>query len=206
VHALRECDLVIARGEFTAVTGTSGSGKSTLLNLLGLIDTPTSGRMVVAGQDVARLRESERTELRSRTIGFVFQAYHLLSRRTLIDNVCLPMLYQRVPLRTARDRAAAALVRVGLGSRLDSIPSELSGGQAQRVAIARAVAAAPQVLLCDEPTGNLDEGSTGQVMTLLEDLNHSGLTVVVVTHDAAVAARARRIVKVSDGRVSGGAQ
>jgi putative ABC transport system ATP-binding protein len=203
VHALRECDLVIHRGEYVAISGKSGSGKSTLLNLLGLIDVPTSGRITMAGHDLASMGQRARTDLRGRSIGFVFQAFHLLPHRTLLDNVCLPSVYQPVRTRDARRRAEEALVRVGLGDRLDSRPSELSGGQSQRVAIARAVAQAPEILLCDEPSGNLDRENTEQVVTLLEELNEGGLTVLIVTHDEEVARRARRLVTVSDGRVSG---
>jgi putative ABC transport system ATP-binding protein len=204
VPALRDCDLTIRPGDYVSIVGTSGSGKSTLLNLLGLIDAPTSGRLIVAGTEVSDLSDSARTELRGRLIGFIFQSFHLLPARTAMDNVCLPMIYQRVPRSSRLSRAAAALERVGLGSRKWALPSTLSGGEAQRVAIARAVVGAPRVLLCDEPTGNLDERNSEQVVALLEELNSDGLTVVVVTHDTAIAGRARRMIRVSDGIVTGG--
>jgi len=203
VHALVECDLAINAGEYVSVVGTSGSGKSTLLNLLGMIDAPTSGSMLVDGVDISELSDSARTEMRGRLIGFVFQSFHLLRHRTALENVSLPMIYQGVSRSERFGRSTMALERVGLGHRMSALPSTLSGGEAQRVAIARAVAGKPGILLCDEPTGNLDQGNTEQVMSLLEELNADGLTVVVVSHDESVARRAPRVVRVSDGVVSG---
>jgi putative ABC transport system ATP-binding protein len=203
VHALVECDLAINAGEYVSVVGTSGSGKSTLLNLLGMIDAPTSGSMLVDGVDISELSDSARTEMRGRLIGFVFQSFHLLHHRTALENVSLPMMYQGVSKSERFGRSTMTLERVGLGHRMLALPSTLSGGEAQRVAIARAVAGSPGILLCDEPTGNLDQGNTEQVMSLLEELNADGLTVVVVSHDESVARRAPRVVRVSDGVVSG---
>lgn len=202
VLALRDCNLTIRPGEFVSIVGTSGSGKSTLLNLLGLIDTPTSGQLVVQGTDASALSDNARTDLRSMMIGFIFQSFHLLPARTAMENVCLPMIYQRVPKADRLRRAEAALDRVGLSHRKWALPSTLSGGESQRVAIARAVAALPRVLLCDEPTGNLDHHNSDQVVELLGRLSADGLTVVLVTHDHSVAGRAHRTVKVSDGVVT----
>jgi putative ABC transport system ATP-binding protein len=203
VHALVGCDLAIGAGEYVSIVGTSGSGKSTLLNLLGMIDAPTSGSMLVDGIEVSGLSDSARTEMRGRLVGFVFQSFHLLRHRTALENVSLPMIYQGVSRSERLGRSAMALERVGLAGRMSALPSTLSGGEAQRVAIARAVAGNPGIVLCDEPTGNLDQGNTEQVMSLLEELNADGLTIVVVSHDETVARRARRVVSVADGVVSG---
>lgn len=204
VAAVDNCDLVVTSGEFVSIVGTSGSGKSTLLNLLGLIDAPTSGSLVVNGIETVGLRDSQATYLRSTVIGFVFQAFHLLPMRSATDNVCLPMVYQHIPISKRRARAIQALERVGLSHRAEALPSTLSGGEAQRVAVARAVASEPKVLLCDEPTGNLDSKSSGQVIDLLEELNADGLTVILVTHDQGIAGRAARTLTVSDGQVREG--
>ncbi|MEU7719316.1 ABC transporter ATP-binding protein [Streptomyces tibetensis] len=201
VHALRSADLTVRAGDYLTVVGPSGSGKSTLLNLLGLLDRPTAGTFTLAGVDVAGLPERERTALRGRRIGFVFQEFHLLPYRTARENVALAQLY--VTGRAAdRDRAATdALERVGLGHRLHALPTTLSGGERQRVAIARALVNEPDLLLCDEPTGNLDSATATTVMDLLGRLNAAGVTLVVITHDPAVAARARRRVTILDGRI-----
>lgn len=201
VRALRGCNLTIVKGEFVGVVGTSGSGKSTLMNLLGLIDAPTSGRLLIDGRDVSDMPDRLRTKFRRSMIGFIFQSYHLLPNRTVVDNVCLQMIYQGIPRSERRRRAMAALSRVGLGNRSNALPSTLSGGEAQRVAIARAISGEPAVLLCDEPTGNLDEGNTEHIVELLHELNSDGLTVVLVTHDAGVAAHARHVVRVTDGQI-----
>ncbi|MFB6848446.1 ABC transporter ATP-binding protein [Streptomyces sp. NPDC056373] len=201
VHALRSADLTVRAGDYLTVVGPSGSGKSTLLNLLGLLDRPTAGTFTLAGVDVARLPERERTALRGRRIGFVFQEFHLLPYRTAQENVALAQLYVTGPA-ADRDRAASdALERVGLGHRLHALPTTLSGGERQRVAIARALVNEPDLLLCDEPTGNLDSATASTVMDLLGRLNAAGVTVVVITHDPAVAARARRRVTILDGRI-----
>jgi putative ABC transport system ATP-binding protein len=202
VPALRPADLVIAEGGYVAVTGPSGSGKSTLLHLLGLLDVPTSGSYFLDGLDTSALGDKDRSALRGRRIGFVFQAFHLLPYRTALENVLLAELYNQTP-RTARLAAAVgALNAVGLGHRLDSLPTTMSGGECQRVAIARALVNRPSLLLCDEPTGNLDSQNAAALMALLDELNADGFTVMVITHDVAVAAHARRTIAISDGVLS----
>jgi putative ABC transport system ATP-binding protein len=202
VLALCPADLVIDAGDYVAVTGPSGSGKSTLLHLLGLLDTPTGGRYLLDGLDTAALPDRDRSALRGSRIGFVFQAFHLLPYRTAEENVLLAQLYNRTP--RARRAAAArdALQRVGLGQRIDALPTTLSGGERQRVAIARALVNRPSLLLCDEPTGNLDSQSAGAVMELIEALHADGFTIVVISHDANIAARANRTVAIKDGQLS----
>lgn len=199
VAALLPCDLSIQLGEFVTVVGPSGSGKSTFLNIVGLLDSPTEGRYLLDGIDTSELNDAERSALRGRRIGFVFQAFHLLPHRTALENVQLALVYQRVPRRDRATRAAAALTQVGLAHRLHALPTTLSGGERQRVAIARALAAEPSLLLCDEPTGNLDTTTAAQVLDLLEELNASGVTVVVITHDPAVARRGTRTLRIRDG-------
>ena len=200
VEALRGVSLRIDAGEYVAVVGPSGSGKSTLMHLLGCLDRPTSGELRVGGRDVATLDDSELADLRNRTIGFVFQSFALLGRTTALDNVGLPLVYRGVRRAERRERAAAALTAVGLGHRLDHRPGQLSGGEQQRVAIARALVGDPRVLLADEPTGNLDTRSGGEVMAILESLVHDrGVAVVLVTHDLEVAALANRRIRVRDG-------
>jgi putative ABC transport system ATP-binding protein len=201
VEALRRCSFVVEPGEYIAVIGPSGSGKSTLLNLLGLIDRPTSGTLAVLGQDTTTLSDRVRTTLRADVIGFVFQSFHLMRARTAMENVGLPLIYQRVPVAERAERVRSALARVGLSERRDARCSTLSGGEAQRVAIARAVAGNPRVLLCDEPTGNLDSRTSDQIIDLLEGLHHDGLTIMLVTHDERLAARAHRTIGVRDGIV-----
>ncbi|MEU5372832.1 ABC transporter ATP-binding protein [Streptomyces sp. NPDC005951] len=199
VHALQPCDLTINRGEFVTVVGPSGSGKSTLLNIVGLLDTPTHGTYVLDGFDTRAANEAERSALRSERIGFVFQSFHLLPHRSALENVELAMLYQSVPRRERRIRAERVLRRVGLGHRLSSLPTQLSGGECQRVAIARALVANPSLLLCDEPTGNLDSRTADSVLSLLRGLHRDGMTIVVITHDAHVAAQGQRTVSIHDG-------
>ncbi|MFG3202181.1 ABC transporter ATP-binding protein [Streptomyces sp. NPDC048192] len=201
VHALHTTDLTVRQGDFLAIVGPSGSGKSTLLNLLGLLDRPTQGTYKLGGIDVARLKERDRTALRGRKIGFVFQSFHLLPYHTATENVALSQLYVSRDRRARQARAAEALRRVGLGHRLDALPPTLSGGERQRVAIARALTNRPDVLLCDEPTGNLDSGTSAEVMELFERLHSEGFTVIIITHDPGVAARAKRIVTMRDGRL-----
>jgi putative ABC transport system ATP-binding protein len=199
VAALRPADLVIAAGDYVAVTGPSGSGKSTLLHLLGLLDTPTAGRYLLDGADTGALNDRDRSALRGRQIGFVFQAFHLLPFRTALENVQLAELYNQTP-RTARYPAAvSALEAVGLQRRLHALPTTLSGGECQRVAIARALVNRPSLLLCDEPTGNLDSANAAGLMDLLDQLNADGFTIVVITHDQQVAGHARRRIAISDG-------
>jgi ABC-type lipoprotein export system ATPase subunit len=202
VEALREVDLLIYPGDWVAIVGPSGSGKSTLLNVLGCLDRPTAGAYFIDGIDVAGLSEGERTAARAQSIGFVFQAFHLLGHRTALENVMLAEMYAGAERAGRRERALAALERVGLAHRRDFLPTRLSGGEQQRVAIARALLGTPRLLLCDEPTGNLDSASTESLMLLFDALARQGLTLVVVTHDEGVAGHARRIVRIVDGRLS----
>jgi putative ABC transport system ATP-binding protein len=202
VPALRPTDLEISDGDYVAVTGPSGSGKSTLLHLLGLLDTPTAGRYLLDGVDTSELTDRDRSALRGRRIGFVFQAFHLLPYRTALENVLLAEMYNQTPRAARLPGAVDALHAVGLGHRLDALPTTLSGGESQRVAIARALVNRPSLLLCDEPTGNLDSRNAATLMELLDDLNAAGFTVVVITHDLAVAAHAGRMIAISDGVLS----
>jgi len=201
VHAVDGVSLRFERGSFTAIMGPSGSGKSTLMQLIGLLDAPTSGRLAIAGRDAARLDDRERTRLRGKEIGFVFQSFHLMPKLTVLGNVALPMQFQGVPPREQRSRAEALLERVGLSDRLHHRPAQLSGGQRQRVAIARALANEPTLLLADEPTGNLDSRTGQEVLRLFEELHRAGYTIVLVTHERDVAARAEQVVHMADGRV-----
>jgi putative ABC transport system ATP-binding protein len=201
VHALKAVDLEIAAGDYLAVVGPSGSGKSTLLNVLGCLDRPTAGRYAFRDREVESMTDAERTRLRQQDIGFVFQFFHLLARLTATGNVELPMLFAGVPRSERRRRAAEALEAVGLKERAHHRPDQLSGGQRQRVAIARAVVMNPSLLLADEPTGNLDRGSAGEVMELLDAMNRKGQTVVLVTHDHEIANRTSRRVRMDDGAI-----
>jgi putative ABC transport system ATP-binding protein len=201
VHALRDVSLDLARGEMVAIMGASGSGKSTTLNVIGTLDRPTHGRYMLDDEPVEGLDEEALSDLRNKKIGFVFQSFHLLPRLTALANVELPMIYAGVGKRERRDRARAALARVGLDAREEHRPNELSGGQQQRVAIARAIVNDPLLLLADEPTGALDSATTKQVMELFGTLHAQGITVVVVTHDAQIAAWAPRVVTFADGNI-----
>jgi putative ABC transport system ATP-binding protein len=202
VDALRGVSLTIDDGDYAAIIGPSGSGKSTLMHLLGCLDRPTSGTLLIGGRDVSSLDDSELAELRNRTIGFVFQAFQLLPRTTALENVALPLVYRGVRRAERRRRAAEALEAVNLGHRIGHRPTQMSGGEQQRVAIARALVGEPAVLLADEPTGNLDTVNGDEVMAILERLNKErGVAVVLVTHEADIAARARRIIRVRDGLI-----
>ena len=202
MHALRSVDLTIHTGDWVAIVGPSGSGKSTLLNILGCLDRPTSGSYVIDGIDASVLSEDERASLRAQSIGFVFQTFHLLGHRTALENVMLADIYAAGDRSDREARAQAALDRVKIGHRKDHVPTKLSGGEQQRVAIARALLGSPRLLLCDEPTGNLDTVNTESVLTLFDELANDGLTFVVITHDEDVAERARRAVRIVDGNLT----
>ncbi|MER3417289.1 MAG: ABC transporter [Gemmataceae bacterium] len=201
VEALRGITLDFYEGDFVALMGPSGSGKSTLLNLLGCLDRPTSGQYYLAGRNVSQLDDDELSEVRSRYIGFVFQSYHLLPQYTVLENIEVPLLYQGRLDQRARQRCVRLAQMVGLGDRLGHRPSQLSGGQQQRVAIARALVNDPRVILADEPTGNLDSKTSVEIMELLTALNAAGKTIIMVTHENDIAAWARRVIRLRDGRV-----
>ncbi len=203
VHAVRGVTLTIARGEFVAVMGASGSGKSTLMNLLGCLDRPTKGRYLLDGTDVSVLEKNQLADIRNQKLGFVFQGFNLLSRTTALENVELPMLYgaRHLSARAMRDRAQKNLELVGLGQRADHFPSQLSGGQQQRVAIARALINDPQILLADEPTGNLDSKTSVEIMGVFQKLNEQGITIVMVTHELDIAHYCKRNLIMRDGRL-----
>ncbi|MEV0782978.1 ABC transporter ATP-binding protein [Streptomyces sp. NPDC050423] len=199
VHALRPCDLVVRRGEFVTIIGPSGAGKSTFLNIIGLLDRHTSGTYELDGTDTGPLRDGDRTALRGRRVGFVFQSFHLLPHRTTCENVALALVYRGVGRRERMARAEQALRQVGLGARIHALPTTLSGGERQRVAIARALVGNPSLLLCDEPTGNLDTATADSILELIDELHRSGMTVLVITHDPAVALRGDRTLEIRDG-------
>jgi putative ABC transport system ATP-binding protein len=201
VTALCDVSLTIESGEFLAIMGASGSGKSTLMNILGCLDRPTSGQYLLDGRDVSQVTRNELAEIRNRMLGFVFQSFNLLPRTSAVDNVGLPLQYAGIPPRERRRRAEEALCQVGLGDRLWHTPNQMSGGQQQRVAVARALVTKPQLILADEPTGNLDSRTSIEIMTLLQDLWRAGLTIIMVTHEADIAAYACRIVMMKDGRM-----
>ena len=201
VHALRGISLTVAHGEYLAVMGPSGSGKSTLMNLLGCLDVPSSGRYLIAGQDVGDFDERQLASIRNSRIGFVFQSFNLVQRMTAQGNVELPLVYARVSRAERRERATAALELVGLADRRTHQPQELSGGQQQRVAIARALVSEPTLLLADEPTGNLDSGSTEEILEIVDSIANQGRTVVLITHEEHVAERAHRIITLGDGLI-----
>ena len=201
VEALKGVDLEIHKGELVAIVGPSGSGKSTLMNLLGCLDTPSEGEYVLGGENVAGVTRDQLAEIRNRRVGFVFQNFNLLPHITSLENVEMPMLFGGMPVRERRDRATELLNRVGLAERVDHKPTELSGGQMQRVAIARALAMDPDIILADEPTGNLDTSSGGDIMSIFTELWKQGRTLVIITHDPALASRASRVVEIRDGVV-----
>ncbi len=201
VHALRGVSLAVEEGEFVAIMGASGSGKSTLMNIIGCLDRPTSGRYLLAGEEVSTLDRNALAEKRNRTLGFVFQNFNLLARTSAIENVELPLLYAGMHTRERHEQSRVALTRVGLGDRMYHHPNQMSGGQQQRVAIARALVANPKVILADEPTGNLDSATSVEVMAIFQELRDSGITVVLVTHEPDIARYAARVVMMRDGKV-----
>jgi len=201
VHALRDADLNINAGEYLAILGPSGSGKSTLMHILGCLDSPSSGRYLLDGQDISQLDVNAMARVRNRTIGFVFQRFHLLPRASALQNVAMPLRFAGVKTAERNRRATELLEKVGLNDRIHHLPSELSGGQQQRVAIARALANNPKLLLADEPTGNLDSVSGAAIIELLEELHKEGTTIVVVTHDEQLAGRTPRVIRMLDGSI-----
>ncbi|MFZ5880878.1 MAG: ABC transporter ATP-binding protein [Chloroflexota bacterium] len=203
VHALAGVNVDVGRGEFVAIMGPSGSGKSTLMNIVGCLDRPTDGQYILDGRDVSRMNRNELAEVRNEKLGFIFQSFNLLPRLSALSNVMLPMLYnmQDISDKEAEERAIESLTAVGLGGRLHHRPNQLSGGQQQRVAIARALVNKPPLILADEPTGNLDSKSSVEIMDILHGLHKSGVTIVMVTHEADIAAHAERVICVKDGRI-----
>ena len=201
VRALDHINLTIDAGEYVAIIGQSGSGKSTLMNMLGCLDVPTSGTYILYGRDVSCLSDDELSDIRNQEIGFIFQGFNLIPSFTAIENVELPLLYRGVSKAKRHELAIQALEKVGLGARMTHKPSEMSGGQQQRVAIARAIAQAPPVILADEPTGNLDSGSSKEIIDILKKLHAEGRTVILITHDNEIASQAKRVIRIKDGKV-----
>lgn len=201
VRALDGIDLDIEKGDLVAIVGHSGSGKSTLMNMLGCLDTPTSGKYVLDGQDVASMTDNQLADVRNKEIGFIFQGFNLISNLDAVENVELPLVYRGVSKNERKQLAMEALKSVGLEDRMKHKPNEMSGGQQQRVAVARAVAAKPPIILADEPTGNLDTKSTQEIMEVLKELHRSGRTVIIITHDEEIASQAHRVIRILDGRI-----
>lgn len=201
VRALDHVSLEIKKGELVAIIGQSGSGKSTFMNMLGCLDVPTSGRYYLNGTDVSEMSDNELSEVRNREIGFIFQGFNLIANLNAIENVELPLIYRGIDRKTRHQLAIDSLKLVGLEKRMDHKPSEMSGGQQQRVAIARAIAAQPPVILADEPTGNLDSASSREILEILQKMHKTGRTVILITHDNGIAAQARRVVRIMDGKI-----
>ncbi|WP_295182074.1 ABC transporter ATP-binding protein [uncultured Christiangramia sp.] len=201
VKVLKGIDLDIERGEYVAIMGPSGSGKSTLMNLLGCLDTPTSGSYILNGKDASKMSDDELAEIRNKEIGFVFQTFNLLPRTTALDNVALPMVYAGATKSQRKERAEEVLRSVGLGDRMDHKPNQLSGGQRQRVAVGRALVNKPSIILADEPTGNLDSKTSVEIMNLFDDIHAAGNTVILVTHEEEIAEHAHRVIRLKDGRI-----
>ena len=202
VPVLKDISLQVEEGEYVAVMGPSGSGKTTLMNIIGCLDRPTSGSYELAGEDILRYKDKDMSDVRLKSIGFVFQSFHLLPRQSALENVALPLSYAGIRKKERRERAARALERVGLGDRVNFKPTQLSGGQKQRVAIARAMVNNPKILLADEPTGALDSKSGRQIMELFSALNKEGVTIVMITHDRQIASHAKRVIQIIDGEIS----
>ena len=201
VEVLKNVNLAVEKGEYLAIMGPSGSGKTTLMNVLGCLDVPTSGTYLFDGQDVSEMNDDELAKLRKESVGFVFQNFYLMPKMTALDNVALPLLYSGVKLKERRARAQEALEALGLGDRLNFYPNQLSGGQCQRVAIARAMVTRPKLLLADEPTGALDTAAGAQIMEIFRRLSDDGMTIIMITHEAAIAAQANKICRILDGRL-----
>jgi putative ABC transport system ATP-binding protein len=201
VRALNHVSVTIHEGEFVAIIGQSGSGKSTLMNMLGCLDVPTSGTYMLNGQDVSNMSDNELSDIRNREIGFIFQGFNLIQNLTALENVELPLIYRKVPKGKRIRLAEEALSKVGLANRMEHKPAEMSGGQQQRVAIARAIAQAPPIILADEPTGNLDSGSTKEILQIMRELHREGRTIILITHDNEIAAQADRVIKIKDGYI-----
>lgn len=201
VRALDHINLIIDEGEFVAIIGQSGSGKSTLMNMLGCLDVPSSGKYYLNGTDVSTMTDNEQSTVRNKEIGFIFQGFNLIANLTAVENVELPLIYRGIDKKTRRELAVQALEMVGLEHRMKHKPSEMSGGQQQRVAIARAIAAKPPVILADEPTGNLDSASSKEILKILKELHRDGRTVILITHDDGIAAQAKRVVRIMDGKI-----
>lgn len=199
--ALKNINLQVRQGDFLAITGASGSGKSTLMNIIGLLDRPSSGSYILEGQNIKNLTENELAKVRNKKIGFVFQSFNLLARTSALDNVAMPLIYAGIKQRQRQERSKKALEQVGLGDKLHSRPRELSGGQQQRVAIARALVNNPELILADEPTGNLDTKSGQEIMKIFDKLNQEGKTIILITHEVNIARHAKKVIRIKDGRL-----
>ena len=202
IPVLKDVNISIDEGEYVAIMGPSGSGKTTLMNIIGCLDKPTKGTFLLNGEDIAKCTENEMSDIRLKTIGFVFQSFFLMMKQTALENVCLPLTYAGIPKRKRKEIAAQALKRVGLEDRMNYKPTQLSGGQCQRVAIARAISNHPKILLADEPTGALDSKSGAQIMELFQSLHEEGVTIIMITHDSEIASHAQRVIHIRDGQIA----